>query len=89
MQFIHLFAMLLTFGQSHRRVVRFNRWSLITRMVLAAASTLASPIAANSLSKKELYVKRGVLVREPESPGSKLDSREPAEDICPPRGCQG
>ena len=88
MQFIRLFATFLAFGQSYRHVVRFNRWSFTTRILLAAASTLASPITTDSLSE-ETYMKRSVLVREPESPGSKLGTREPAEDICPPRGCQG
>ena len=36
---------------------RSNRWSLTSPVVLAVASTLASPVPANSLSKKEVVVR--------------------------------
>ena len=76
---------------------RFNRRSLTGLIVLAAASSLASPIPADSLSKKEVpAVKYNILVREPEAQDSKLEvlAREP-EDVevrepspmCGPRGC--
>lgn len=87
MQFIRLFATLLAFGQSYRHVVRFNHWSLTSHMVLAATSTLASPIAANSLSR-EVYLKRSVVVREPESQDSKLEALKPIEDIYSPKLCE-
>jgi len=74
---------------------RFDRRSLTSLIVLAAASTLASPIPAGSFSKKEVTgVKYNILAREPEVQGSDLDilardpeSVEARDPICTPRMC--
>ncbi|KAF9652446.1 hypothetical protein BDM02DRAFT_3108971 [Thelephora ganbajun] len=68
-----------------------------TLLAFAAASTLASPIPADSLSKKEFAaVKYNILVREPETPDSELEilAREPDEvearepsPVCIPGEC--
>ena len=75
---------------------RFNPWSLISLIVLAAVSTLASPIPAESLHKKELADNYDILAREPESLGSEwellarepedFEAREPSP-ICTLREC--
>ena len=74
---------------------RFDWRSLTSLIVLAAASTLASPIPAGSFSKKEVdAVEYNILAREPEVQGSDLDilAREPEivearDPICNPRSC--
>jgi len=76
---------------------RFNPRLLTSLIVLAATSALASPIPAESLSKKEAgAVKYNILIREPETPDSELEilAREPDEvearepsPICAPRMC--
>jgi len=55
-----------------------NQWSLTSLIVLAAASTLAGPIPANSLYKRDV-VGDDILVREPEARDSELKvlAREP------------
>jgi hypothetical protein len=61
--------------------LRSNRWSLTGLVVLAAASTLASPIPAEPFSKKEVAVARlDVLAREPET----VEARDP---VCVPNAC--
>jgi hypothetical protein len=81
---------------SHQSIhTRFNHRSLNSLIVLAAASTLASPIPAASLAKKEVgAVDLNIIAREPEAPGSGLEilardeveAREPSP-ICPGRTC--
>ena len=71
MQFIRVFATLLAFGQ-YRHFSLLQPWPLTSLTVLAAASTLASPIPANS----------EILAREPED----FEAREPSP-VCGLREC--
>lgn len=75
---------------SHQSIqTRFNHRSLNSLIVLAAASTLASPIPA-AVGSADL----NIIAREPEAPGSgleilsrdELEAREPSP-ICPGRTC--
>jgi hypothetical protein len=68
--------------------VRFNPRSLTDLIILAAASTLAGPIPADSLSKKDIDI-----IREPETLdsgleviGRELEGVEARDPLAPYRG---